>query len=53
MILGKEINKVCPNELLFKKYIKKYIDEVRSRKEIKKKFNDYLFINKNGKIYLE
>ena len=50
MILGKgNKQRFVPMSYYSKKYIKKYIDEVRSRKEIKKNFNDYLFINKNGK----
>jgi len=50
MILGKgNKQRFVPMSYYSKKYIKKYISEVRNKKVIKKKFNDYLFINKNGK----
>lgn len=50
MIIGKgNKQRFVPMSYYSKKYIKKYIYNVRSKKVIKKNFNDYLFINKNGK----
>tara|TARA_B100000963_G_scaffold341991_1_gene342387 strand:- start:60596 stop:61498 length:903 start_codon:yes stop_codon:yes gene_type:complete len=50
MILGKgNKQRFVPMSYYSKKYIKKYINKIRSKKVIEKKFHDYLFLNKNGK----
>ena len=50
MILGKgNKQRFVPMSYYSKKYIKKYINTIRSKKVIEKKFHDYLFLNKNGK----